>query len=103
VVVACVGLLVTALGLATRVTSLETSADGVRIRYALRHPFSALWGDVRGLHPPSSIVGAWALSAIRGGCRRTCRLMASDLLGHEEFLDRVVAGASLRFERGRWV
>ena len=86
-------------GWVARVTGVRADDDGLVVRFARRPPFHVQWSELGELRPPTSALGGWRLTEI-GGARST--VMPSDLFGHEELLEAIVAGAGLRFDGRIW-
>jgi hypothetical protein len=95
---AIVGAPIATAAFVARVTELETSLDRLTIRYRARPAFFVPWSECRALIPPRWPLGGWRVDGPTEGRI----LMASDLLGHEDVLCRVIAGARLRFSDGAW-
>jgi hypothetical protein len=95
---AVVGAPIAAAAFIARVTRLEPSTDRLVVRYRARPPFTVAWNECRGLIPPRWPLGGWRVD----GPHESRILMASDLLGQEDVLRRVIAAADLRFVDGAW-
>ena len=102
VFVGVAGLLVAVLGLGARVASLHIDDQGLRVEYGRLRPFSLRWEECVRLAPPRWPMGAWRVSGRVGHRDAACRLMPTDLLGHEFVLGVVAARAGLAFDGRAW-
>jgi hypothetical protein len=102
VVLAAAGALVAALGFGARVVRIYVADHGVTVGYGLRRPFDLRWEECSLLAPPRWPMGAWRVSGKVGHHDVACRLMPTDLLGHEFVLGVVAARAGLVFDGRAW-
>jgi len=102
VALAAAGAVVAALGFGGRVVHIRADDQGLRVEYRLRRPFELPWEDCTLLAPPQWPMGAWRVAGRVGHRGVACRLMPTDLLGHEFVLGLVVARAGLVFDGRAW-
>ena len=102
VFVGVAGVLVAVLGFGARVARLHIDDQGIRVEYGWSRPFSLRWEECLRLAPPRWPMGAWRVSGRVGDHDVACRLMPTDLLGHEFVLGVVAARAGLVFDGGGW-
>jgi len=102
VFVGVAGVLVAVLGLGARVASIQIDEYRLRVEYGWSRPFSLRWEECLRLAPPRWPMGAWRVSGRVGDHDVACRLMPTDLLGHEFVLGVVAARAGLVFDGGGW-
>jgi hypothetical protein len=109
VLVRAIGLGVAASGVVARVARVQLTPAGLVVEHTGRAPFVASWDRMAALSPPRWFMGAWTLYATppagpdRGVEPIRCRLMPSDLWGHETVLVSVVREAGLRRLGRTWV
>jgi hypothetical protein len=95
-----IGLGVAVSGVAARVTELHVEPGRFLVRHRLRPAFVTSWDRVARLVPPRWFLGGWAVWLEPGASPAVCRLMPSDLWGHETILSMVIGRAGLS-RRGR--
>jgi len=100
--VGVMGVLVAVLGLGARVASLHIDEHGLRVEFGHLRPFSLRWEECWLLAPPRWPMGAWRVAGRVGPREIACRLMPTDLLGHEFVLGVVAARAGLEFDGRAW-
>jgi hypothetical protein len=93
------GLFIAVAGWAARVTGFRADGRGVVILFARRPRFRVSCSELSTLRAPAAPLGGWRLGDIRGA---KTTLMPSDLFGHEQLLEMIIARSDLRFDGRTW-
>jgi hypothetical protein len=86
-------------GLLGRVRTVGAGRAGMVIRYAARPPLVLSWAACMELRPPRTILGGWRVIGSAG----SRRLMPSDVLRNEWFLEAITDAAGLSLRGWRWI
>ncbi len=96
------GALVAVLGFGARVVRIQVDGHGLRVEYGVMRTLDLFWEDCSRLASPRWPIGAWRVCGRVGQREVACRLMPTDLLGHEFVLGVVAARAGLVFDGRAW-